>query len=121
MAVAWPLVGVRQRTSQPKLNLILSGWAGMGDTWHIVPFYGPLPADPDDGRYWGERSPAVCGRQVRIRMGPANLPPAAAVAQKRGYMPVETWRKEDVARACRQCLDHLDAELRALLGLDEPP
>jgi hypothetical protein len=37
------------------LNLILRGISGGGDTVHIVPFYGPLPADSEDNRYWGER------------------------------------------------------------------
>jgi hypothetical protein len=45
---------------------------------------------------------------------------AAEVAEKLNYMPVETWRKDDLAETCRQCLDRLDPELRVVLGLDEP-
>jgi hypothetical protein len=45
---------------------------------------------------------------------------AAEVAEKLNYMAVETWRKDDLAETCRQCLDRLDPELRGLLGLDEP-
>jgi len=101
------------------LNLVLRGMAG-GGTFHIVPFYGPLPADPEDNRYWGEHSLAACGRTVRIRVVPTNLPSGAAeVAERLNYMPVETWRKDDLARTCRQCLDRLDPDLRALLGVDE--
>ena len=102
------------------LNLVLRGFAGDGGTLHILPFYGPLPADPKDNRYWGERSLAACGRNVRIRVACANMPSSAAeVAERLNYMPVETWRKDDVAQTCRQCLDRLDPDLRALLGLDE--
>jgi len=99
------------------LNLVLRGMAGGGGTLHIVPFCGPLPADPEDNRYWGEHSLAACGRTVRIRVVPTNLPSGAAeVAERLNYMPVETWRKDDLARTCRQCLDRLDPDLRALLG-----
>jgi hypothetical protein len=64
---------------------------------------------------------AACGRKVRIRVAPTNLPSSAAeVAEKLNYMPVETWRKDDLAETCRQCLDQLDPELRGGLGLDEP-
>jgi hypothetical protein len=31
---------------RPQLNLILRGVSGDGTTYHIAPFYGPLPADP---------------------------------------------------------------------------
>ena len=102
------------------LNLVLRGFAGDGGTLHSLPFYGPLAADPKDNRYWGERSFAACGRNVRIRVALANMPSSAAeVAERLNYMPVETWRKDDVAQTCRQCLDRLDPDLRALLGLDE--
>jgi hypothetical protein len=60
------------------LNLVLRGIAGGGGTVHIVPFYGPLLADPEDNRYWGEHSLAACGRNVRIRVAPTNLPSAAS-------------------------------------------
>jgi hypothetical protein len=82
------------------LNLILRGSAGDGGTVHIVPIYGPLPADPEDTGYWGEQSLAACGRKVRIRVAPTNLPSSAAeVAEKLNYMPVETWRKDDLVLA----------------------
>jgi len=101
------------------LNLVLRGIAG-GGTFHIVPIYGPLPADHEDNQYWGEHSLASCGRKVRIRIAPTNMPSSAAeVAERLNYMPVETWRKDDLAQTCRQCLDRLDPDLRALLGLDE--
>jgi hypothetical protein len=94
--------------------------AGSGGTLHIVPFYGPLPADPEDNRYWGERSLAACGRQVRIRVAPTNMPNSAAVvAERLSYMTVETWRKADLSQTCRQCLNRLDPDLRGLLGLNE--
>jgi hypothetical protein len=81
-----------------------------------------LPADPDDARYWGEGSVAACGCQVRIRLAPANLPPSAsASAEKLRYMRVEKWRSDDLAHTCRRCLDGLDAELRAVLGVKEAP
>jgi hypothetical protein len=103
------------------LNLILRGSGGDGGIVHIVPFYGPLPADREDHRYWGEQALAACGRKVRIRVAPTNLPSSAAeVAEKLNYMAVETWRKDDLAETCRPCLDRLDPELRGLLGLDDP-
>jgi hypothetical protein len=43
-----------------------------------------------------------------------------SAAEKLNYMAVETWRKDDLAETCRQCLDRLDPELRGLLGLDDP-
>jgi hypothetical protein len=52
------------------LNLVLRGLAGGGGTLHIVPFYGPLPADAEDNRYWGEHSLAACGRRVWVRLAP---------------------------------------------------
>lgn len=100
------------------LNLILRGSAGDGGTVHVVPIYGPLPDDPEDAGYWGEQALAACGRKVRIRVAPINLPSSAA--EKLNYMPVETWRKDDLTQTCRQCLDRLDPELRVVLGLDEP-
>jgi hypothetical protein len=37
---------------------------------------------------------------VRIRVAPTNLPSSAAeVAEKLNYMPVETWRKDDLVLA----------------------
>jgi hypothetical protein len=70
------MVLVNDRTGP--LNLVLHGSAGDGGTLHIVPFYGPLPADPEDNRYWGEQAIAACGRKVRIRVAATNLPSAAA-------------------------------------------
>ena len=58
---------------------------------------------------------------MRIRVAPTNSPSSAAeVAEKLNYMPVETWRKDDLAQTCRQRLDRLDPELRGVLGMDEP-
>src|SRR5207244_13230390 len=89
--------------------------------WHGAPFYGPLPADPEDNQYWGEHSLAACGRTVRIQVAPTNSPSASAeVAERLNYMPVETWRKDDLSQSCRQCLDRLDPDLRGLLDLNEP-
>jgi hypothetical protein len=47
-------------------------------------------------------------------------PAAAPAATKLSYMPVETWRKGDLARTCGQCLGQVDPGLRAILGIDEP-
>jgi hypothetical protein len=45
---------------------------------------------------------------------------ATLVAERLNYMPIETWRKDDVGQTCRQCLDRLEPDLRGILGLDEP-
>jgi len=75
---------VKRRTG--RLNLVLRGRAGDGGAMHIVPFYGPLPADPRDNRYWGEHSLAACGGKVRIRVAPTNLPSSAAeIAERLNY------------------------------------
>lgn len=103
------------------LNLILRGSSG-GERVHIVEFVGPLSDDTRDARgYWGQGLLAVCGRQVTIRVPPYNLPPGGAkAAHELGFMPVETWRWDDLPRTCRQCLELLDPRLRAILGVEGP-